>query len=141
MTKEERNTIQARYTEKFPQGYQYSQARLDVLALLDALTEAEIRAASYREKAAKCVDAEVSALLLESSRDLWKTRAEALERELHQFISDGKHCDNCAECDEDTGICTKTNKRTFWQSGYDCDTWQFDEARFAVTEGATDSGQ
>ena len=43
MTKEQLNELREYYTVKFPQGYQYSQARNDVIALLDYIAELESR--------------------------------------------------------------------------------------------------
>ena len=43
MNKTEFDEIRARYTEKFPQGYQYSQARVDVLNLIEHITQLEAR--------------------------------------------------------------------------------------------------
>ena len=145
MTKErheEIEEIRVRYTEKFPKGYQYSQARRDVIALLGALDEAEARANPMVEftlvgpdgmRTERCTLHEHAeglqkgqqALLevceeLEADRDRRKTRAQALESFI-EHAGDYK-CNACKVVEE----CDYPDN---------CPGWQFDEARFAVGDG------
>jgi len=137
VNKSERNKLRKLCERKRREGSNYQHCIIELtrlIALLNALDEADeqlvvteqacnVATKSYIEATARAVKAEELLQITNLDRDVWKARAEALERAVVKTIG---YCESCVQYDKSA----EERNCYFCGSHYKWQYWQFDQARF-----------